>query len=273
MFDHIKNKINEATCHDDGSEKGHRKKGTHLEAMKAVVRGTREVKSELYKGLPDHQQKEIQAFIATSAADLEWGSKKAGRVVHAMSMQLSTGQALSLPDCAKVKPGAPQGKRKRETDGGSTGQHDYKKGCQVKGCKWGAPWSKARGKYEMFCAAHFKELNDGVTLQLESGKEWVPREQFQPDAKAGKGGKGSKGGKGKKGSKGGKGKKTNAFTVKVKDVGSDTVREVVIDKEIVTTILGLQAGTVQKVGDAAVAEISDEAAKTALNQLLDFSSP
>ena len=101
----------------------------------------------------------------------------------------------------------------------------------------------------------------------------MPREQFQPDAKAGKGGKGSKGGKGKKGSKGGKGKKTNAFTVKVKDVGSDAVREMVIDKEIVTTILGLQAGTVQKVGDAAVAEISDEAAKTALNQLLDFSSP
>ena len=125
----------------------------------------------------------------------------------------------------------------------------------------------------MFCAAHFKELNDGVTLQLESGKEWVPREQFQPDAKAGKGGKGSKGGKGKKGSKGGKGKKTNAFTVKVKDVGSDAVREVVIDKEIVTTILGLQAGTVKKVGDAASAEISDEQAKTALNQLLDFSSP
>jgi hypothetical protein len=48
---------------------------------------------------------------------------------------------------------------------------------------------------------------------------------------------------------------------------------VVIDKEIVTTILGLQAGTVKKVGDAASAEISDEQAKTALNQLLDFSSP
>ena len=125
----------------------------------------------------------------------------------------------------------------------------------------------------MFCTAHFKELNDGVTLQLESGKEWVPREQFQPDAKAGKGGKGSKGGKGKKGSKGGKGKKTNAFTVKVKDVGSDAVREVVIDKEIVTTILGLQAGTVKKVGDAQKAEISDEQAQTALNQLLDFGSP
>ena len=125
----------------------------------------------------------------------------------------------------------------------------------------------------MFCTLHFSELNEGVTLELESGKQWVPREQFQPNAKGGKGGKGSKGGKGKKCSKGGKGKKTNAFTVKVKDVGSEKVREVVIDKEIVTTILGLQAGTVKKVGDAAVAEISDEAVKTALNQLLDFSSP
>jgi len=48
---------------------------------------------------------------------------------------------------------------------------------------------------------------------------------------------------------------------------------VVIDKEIVTTILGLQAGTVKKVGDAQKAEISDEAAQTALNQLLDFSGP
>jgi hypothetical protein len=124
----------------------------------------------------------------------------------------------------------------------------------------------------MFCLAHFKELNDGVTLQLESGKEGVPREQFKPDAKAGKGGKGSKGGKGKKGSKGKTGK-TNAFTVKVKDKGSDDVREMVIDKDVVTTILGLQAGTITKVADAASAEISDEQAKAALNQLLDFSSP
>ena len=117
MFDQIKNKINEATRHDDGLEKGHRKKGTHLEAMKAVVRGTREVKSELYKGLPDHQQKEIQAFIATSAADIEWGSKKAGKVVHAMSMQLSTGQELSLPDCqregeARSATGEPQARQR-----------------------------------------------------------------------------------------------------------------------------------------------------------------
>jgi hypothetical protein len=59
----------------------------------------------------------------------------------------------------------------------------------------------------------------------------------------------------------------------VKDVGSDAVREVVIDKEIVTTILGLQAGTVKKVGNAAKAGISDEQAQTALNQLLDFGSP
>ena len=30
MFDQLKNKVNEATRHDDGSEKGHKKKGTHL---------------------------------------------------------------------------------------------------------------------------------------------------------------------------------------------------------------------------------------------------
>ena len=121
----------------------------------------------------------------------------------------------------------------------------------------------------MFCTLHFGELNDGVTLELESGKQWVPREKFQPGARAGKGGKGSKSGKGKNAGKG-KGKR-NAFTVKVKDVGSDDVREVVIDEEIITAILGLQGGTVQKVGDASVqAEISDDAAKQALNQLVDF---
>ena len=50
-----------------------------------------------------------------------------------MSMQLSTGQELSLPDCAKVKPGAPQGKRKRDTDGGSAGQHEYKRAARSRG--------------------------------------------------------------------------------------------------------------------------------------------
>ena len=56
-------------------------------------------------------------------------------------------------------------------------------------------------------------------------------------------------------------------------MGSNKVREMVIDKDIMTTILGLQAWTVQKVGDAASAEISNEQAKPALNQLLDFTSP
>ena len=147
MFDQLKNKVNEATRHDDGSEKGHKKKGTHLEAMRAVVKGTKGVKSELYRELPDHHQKEIQAFIATARTDLEWGSTKAGKVVHALSMQLSTstGQELSLPSAEKGKQGAPQGKRKRETGGDSEEQHAYKKGCQGKGCKWGTPWSKPRG--------------------------------------------------------------------------------------------------------------------------------
>ena len=102
MFDQLKNKVNEATRHDDGSETGHKKKGTHLEAMRAVVKGTQEVKSELYRGLPDHQ-KEIHAFIAKERVDLQWGSKKAGKAVHALSMQLSNGQELSLPSAAKGK--------------------------------------------------------------------------------------------------------------------------------------------------------------------------
>ena len=176
MFDQLKNKVNEATRHDDGSEKGHTQKGTHLEAMQAVVKGTKDVKSELYRGLPDHQQEETQAIIATytQRTDLEWGSNKAGKVVHGLSMQLSTGQEISLPSAEKGKQGAPQGKRKRKTGGDSAEQHEYKKGCQVKGCKWGTPWIKPRGKCEMFCTLHFGELNDGVTLELESGKQWVP---------------------------------------------------------------------------------------------------
>ena len=36
LFDQLKNEINEATRHDDGSEKGLKKKGTQLEAMQAV---------------------------------------------------------------------------------------------------------------------------------------------------------------------------------------------------------------------------------------------
>ena len=71
--------------------------------MRAVVKGTKDVKSELYRGLPDHQQNEIQAFIATVRTDLEWGSKKAGKVVHALSMQISTGHELSLPSADKGK--------------------------------------------------------------------------------------------------------------------------------------------------------------------------
>ena len=51
----------------------------------------------------------------------------------------------------------------------------------------------------MFCTLHFGELNEGVTLELDSGKQWVPRKKFP---RAGKGGKGSKGGKGKKAGKG-----------------------------------------------------------------------
>ena len=72
-------------------------------------------------------------------------------------------RSLSLPSAERGKQGAPQAKQKRETGGDSAEQHEYKKGCQVKGCKRGTAWSKPRGKYE-FCTLHFGELNEGVTL-------------------------------------------------------------------------------------------------------------
>ena len=179
-----------------------------------------------------------------------WGSNKANKVVHALLMQLSNGQVLSLPSGEQGKRGAPWATpiRQREASGEPSGKKEHKKGCQVKDCKWGTPWSKVWGKYEMFFTLHFGELNDGITLELESGKQWVPREKFQPDAsKGGKGGKG-KGGKGKK--SGGQRQTRNAFTIKVKDVdGSDEVHQevhVTVNKELISTILGLQAGTVQK---------------------------
>ena len=38
MFDQVKNKNNDAVVHDDKSEKGLKKKGLQVEAMKAVVK-------------------------------------------------------------------------------------------------------------------------------------------------------------------------------------------------------------------------------------------
>ena len=180
---------------------------------------------------------------------------------------------LPLPSGEQNKRRAPWGtpKRKREADDEPSRKEEYKKGCQVKGCKWGTPWSKARGKYEMFCTLHFGELNEGVTMELESGKQWVPREKYQPDASAG--GKGKNKDKGGKGKKAGKGSTRNAFTVKVKDVRSDEVRGIVVNKELISTILGLQAGTVQKLADATNGtELSDDAANQALDRLLDFTN-
>ena len=110
MFDQLKSKSNEATRHghDDGSEKGHKKKGTHLEAMRAVVKGTKDVKSKLYRGLPDHQQKEIQSYLAKERTDVQWDSKKAGKMVHALSMQLSNGhrEEHNGTRSESVRPGA-----------------------------------------------------------------------------------------------------------------------------------------------------------------------
>ena len=63
MFDQVKNKIKEVVVHDDKSEKGLKKKGLQLEAMKAVVKGTKAVKSTVYKALSAQQQKAIQAHL------------------------------------------------------------------------------------------------------------------------------------------------------------------------------------------------------------------
>ena len=97
MFDQIKNKIEEAVVHEDRAEKRLKKKGLQLDAMKAVVKATKGVKSTVYKALSAQQQKTIQAHLAKEKPDLVLGSIKGNKLVHAMAMKLSTGEALSLP--------------------------------------------------------------------------------------------------------------------------------------------------------------------------------
>ena len=121
LFDQLKNKINEATHYDENSEKVLKKKGTQLEAMRAVIKGTKDVRSELYRGLPDHQQKEIQTCMVKERIDLKWGSNKTGKNVHALSMQLSNGQVLSLPSGEQGKRGAPRDTTKRNCETGGVG--------------------------------------------------------------------------------------------------------------------------------------------------------
>ena len=106
MFDQVKNKIKEAVVHDDKSEKGLKKKGLQLEAMKAVVKGTKAVKSMVYKALSAQQQKVIQTHLTKEKPDLVWGSIKGNKLVHAMAMKLSTGETLSLPSGDTKKRGA-----------------------------------------------------------------------------------------------------------------------------------------------------------------------
>ena len=76
MFDQVKNKIKEAVVHDDKREKGLKKKGLQLDAMKAVVKGTKDVKSTVYKALICTQQKAIKTHLSKEKPDLVWGSSK-----------------------------------------------------------------------------------------------------------------------------------------------------------------------------------------------------
>ena len=171
-------------------------------------------------------------------------------MVHAMAMKLTTGETLSLPTGDKKK----QGEKRQRGEGGSK-QGSRKKGCQVKDCKWGAPHNKERNKPEMFCKKHFDELKGGTTLELEGGKMWVPREQYTPDTDKTKAPP-------KKQTK-------RAFTITVKDKGSDTTREMTVDREWIDTIVGLQSGALEKV-EASGTGMSDDEMQKALDTLTTF---
>ena len=250
MFDQLKNKIKEAVVLEDKSEKGLKKKGLQLEAMKAVVKATKDCKSAVYKGLNANQQKAIKIHLSKQNPDLVWGSLKGNKMVHAMAMKLTTGETLSLPTGDKKK----QGEKRQRGEGGSK-QGSRKKGCQVKDCKWGVPHNKERNKPEMFCKKHFDELKGGTTLELEGGKMWVPREQYTPDTDKVKAPP-------KKQTK-------KAFTITVKDKGSDTTREMTVDREWIDTIVGLQSGALEKV-EASGTGMSDDEMQKALDTLTTF---
>ena len=134
--------------------------------MKAVVEATKDCKSTVYKALNANQKKAIKTHLSKANPDLVWGSLKGNKLVHAMAMKLTTGETLSLPTGDTKKRGA--GKRQREEGNSKPGNR--KNGCQVKDCKWGAPFNKERNKPEMFCKKHFDELKGGTTLELEGGK-------------------------------------------------------------------------------------------------------
>ena len=89
----------------------------------------------------------------------------------------------------------------------------------------------------MFCGKHSEELKGGTTLELEGGRKWLPREQFVagPDN--------AKNQSRKKQFK-------RAFTITVKEQGSDSTRDVTVDRDLIDTIVGLQTGSLEKVESA-----------------------
>ena len=106
MFDQVKNKTQEAVVNEDKTAKGLKKKGLQLDAMKAVLKGTKDVKSTMYKALSATQQNAIKTHLSKEKPDLVWGSIKGNTMVHAMAKNLSTGETLSLPSSDIKKHGA-----------------------------------------------------------------------------------------------------------------------------------------------------------------------
>ena len=85
---------------------------------------------------------------------------------------------------------------------------------------------------------------------------WVPREQYTPDTNKAKAPP--------------KKQIKMAFTITVKDKGSDSTREMTVDREWIDTIVGLQSGALEKVEPSSGAAMSDDEAQKALDILTTF---
>ena len=84
---------------------------------------------------------------------------------------------------------------------------------------------------------------------------WVPREQYTPDTD--------------KVTAPPKKQIKKAFTITVKDKGSDATREIPVDREWIDTIVGLQSGALEKV-EASGTGMSDDEMQKALDTLTTF---
>ena len=127
VFDQVKNKIEEAVQPEDSTQKGLMKTGLQLDAINAVVKGTKTVKSTVYKAI-SAQQKAIQAHLAKEKPDVVWGSNKGNKMVHAIAMNVSAGESLYLPSGETPKRGAATWRTSDDASKPGT----RKKGCQVK---------------------------------------------------------------------------------------------------------------------------------------------